>query len=86
MGFTDTFDIPDWLSYGKLRASLSRVGMGTSAYSTTRGFGVFSQSAQYDPNRESVLIANPNLGTAWNNDLKPEIQQSIELGADLRFF
>jgi iron complex outermembrane receptor protein len=84
--FTDTFDIPDWLSYGKLRASLSRVGMGTSAYSTTRGFGVFSQSAQYDPNRESVLIANPNLGTAWNNDLKPEIQQSIELGADLRFF
>ncbi|MCE5179495.1 MAG: SusC/RagA family TonB-linked outer membrane protein [Porphyromonadaceae bacterium] len=84
--FTDTFDIPDWLSYGKLRASLSRVGMGTAAYATTRGFGVFSQSAQYDPNRESVLIANPNLGTAWNNDLKPEIQQSIELGTDLRFF
>lgn len=84
--FTDTFEIPDWLSYGKLRASLSRVGMGTSAYATTRGFGVFSQSAQYDPNRESVLIANPNLGTAWNNDLKPEIQQSIELGTDLRFF
>lgn len=84
--FTDTFDTPDWLSYGKLRASLSRVGMGTAAYATTRGFGVFSQSAQYDPNRESVLIANPNLGTAWNNDLKPEIQQSIELGTDLRFF
>lgn len=84
--FTDTFESPDWFSFGKLRASLSRVGMGTSAYSTTRGFGVFSQSAQYDPNRESVLIANPNLGTAWNNDLKPEIQQSIELGTDLRFF
>lgn len=84
--FTDTFDIPDWFSYGKLRASLSRVGMGTSAYATTRGFGVFSQSAQYDPNRESVIIANPNLGTAWNSDLKPEIQQSIELGGDFRFF
>lgn len=84
--FSETFDTPDWLSFGKLRASLSRVGMGTSAYSTTNGFGVFAQSAQYDPNRESVLIANPNLGTAWNNDLKPEIQQSIELGTDLRFF
>ncbi|HPD86106.1 MAG TPA: SusC/RagA family TonB-linked outer membrane protein, partial [Proteiniphilum sp.] len=84
--FSDTFEMPEWLSYGKLRASLSRVGMGTSAYATTRGFGVFSQSAQYDPNRESVLIANPNLGTAWNNDLKPEVQQSIELGTDLRFF
>lgn len=84
--FSDTFETPDWLSFGKLRASLSRVGMGTSAYSTTRGFGVFSQSSQYDPNRESVLIANPNLGTAWNNDLKPEVQQSLELGTDLRFF
>lgn len=84
--FTETLDMPDWLSFGKLRASLSRVGMGTSAYSTTRGFGVFSQSAQYDPQRNSVLIANPNLGTAWNNDLKPEIQQSLELGTDLRFF
>ena len=84
--FTDTFDVPDWFSYGKLRASLSRVGMGTSAYATTRGFGVFSQSAQYDPYRESVIIANPNLGTAWNNDLKPEVQQSIELGGDFRFF
>ncbi|HXL00970.1 MAG TPA: TonB-dependent receptor, partial [Dysgonamonadaceae bacterium] len=40
---------------------------------------------QYDSDRNVVLIANPNLGTAWNNDLKPEIQQSIELGADLRF-
>lgn len=83
--FSETLDTPDWLSFGKLRASLSRVGMGTSAYATTRGFGVFEQSSQYDPNRESVLIAHPNLGTAWNNDLKPEIQQSIELGADLRF-
>lgn len=84
--FSETFDMPDWLSFGKLRASLSRVGMGTSAYATSQGFGVFSQSAQYDPRRESVLIANPNLGTAWNNDLKPEVQQSIELGTDLRFF
>lgn len=84
--FTDTFVIPEWLSFGKLRASIARVGMGTVAYATTNGFGVFSQSSQYDPNRGSVLIANPNLGTAWNNDVKPEIQQSIELGADLRFF
>lgn len=84
--FTEAVKAPDWFSFGKIRASLSRVGMGTSAYATTKGFGVFSQSSQYDPERNSVLIANPNLGTAWNNDLKPEIQQSIELGADLRFF
>ena len=84
--FTETFKAPEWFSFGKLRASLARVGMGTSAYATTNGFGVFSQSSQYDPTRNSVLIANPNLGTAWNNDLKPEIQQSLEIGTDLRFF
>ncbi|MHB9056002.1 MAG: SusC/RagA family TonB-linked outer membrane protein [Paludibacteraceae bacterium] len=84
--FTETFKTPDWFSFGKLRASLARAGMGTLAYATTEGFGVFSQSSQYDPYRNSVLISNPNLGTAWNRDLKPEIQQSLELGTDLRFF
>ncbi len=84
--FSETYKMPKWFSFGKIRASLARVGMGTSAYATTKGFGVFSQSSQYDPQRRGVLVANPNLGEAWNNNLKPEIQQSIELGADLRFF
>ncbi|MEY8687263.1 SusC/RagA family TonB-linked outer membrane protein [Bacteroides sp. AN502(2024)] len=87
--FTDTFrdKIPEWFSFGKLRASLARVGMGTKAYSTAQGYGVFNQNSIYLPDRSgSVLSANPNLGTAYNNNLKPEIQQSIELGFDLRFF
>ncbi len=87
--FTDTFrkSMPQWFSFGKLRASLARVGMGTSAYATTKGFGVFSQSSIYLPDKSSsVLSANPNLGTLFNDNLKPEVQQSIELGADLRFF
>lgn len=87
--FTDTFKekLPEWFSFGKLRASLARVGMGTSAYATSNGFGVFAQSPIYTPDKSgSVLAATPNLGTAFNENLKPEIQQSIELGADLRFF
>lgn len=84
--FTDTFKMPKWFSFGKLRASLSRVGMGTDAYETVKGYGVFTQGQQYDYKRNSVLIANPNLGTAYNANLKPEVQRSIELGADLRFF
>ena len=33
------------------------------------------------------MIANPNIGeTSYNSNLKPEIQQSLEFGADLRFF
>lgn len=87
--FTDTFrdGLPDWFSFGKLRASLARVGMGTSAYSTSKGYGIFNQTSIYLPDRSgSVLAANPNLGTAYNDNLKPEIQQSIELGFDARFF
>lgn len=87
--FTDTFrdSTPDWFSFGKLRASIARVGMGTSAYATTRGYGVFNQGSIYLPDKSgSVLSSNPNLGTAFNSDLKPEIQQSIEFGTDLRFF
>lgn len=87
--FTDTFrdDIPEWFSFGKLRASIARVGMGTSAYATTDGYGVFNQHTVYAPDRDgSIVVANPNLGVWFNNNLKPEIQQSIEIGADLRFF
>ena len=87
--FTDTFrdSTPEWFSFGKLRASLARVGMGTSAYATTKGYGVFNQTSIYLPDRSgSVVSATPNLGTAFNENLKPEIQQSIEIGADLRFF
>lgn len=86
---SDTFrqSLPEWVSFGKIRASIARVGMGTSAYATSRGYGVFSQSSVYTPDKSgSVLAANPNLGTAYNSDLKPEIQQSIELGFDARFF
>ena len=83
--FTDTYELPAWFSFGKLRASISQVGMGTSAYNTTNGFGVFSQTNQLDSDRNGVLMAQPQIGTAWNRDVRPEIQQSIELGADLRF-
>jgi len=87
--FTDSFrnNMPEWFSFGKLRASIARVGMGTKPYATAKGFGIFSQSAIYNPDRtNSVLAANPNLGEAFNANLRPEIQQSIELGTDLRFF
>ena len=87
--FTDTFrkKMPEWFSFGKIRASLARVGMGTKAYATSDGYGIFKQKNIYLPDRSgSVLAATPNLGTTYNEDLKPEIQQSIELGFDVRFF
>lgn len=84
--FTDTYRdaLPDLISFGKLRASVSRVGMGTGAYGTSSGAGGFSQSTIYDQNKGSIITANPNITTLPNLELKPEIQQSIELGTDIR--
>ena len=87
--FTDTFreKMPEWFSFGKLRASIARVGMGTSAYATIKGYGVYSNGSVYLPDKSgSVQSATPNLGTAYNNNVKPEIQQQIEFGFDTRFF
>ena len=87
--FTDTFreKMPEWFSFGKLRASIARVGMGTSAYTTANGFGVYNQGTAYLPDRTgSVVTSKPNLGKAYNNNVKPEIQQQIEVGFDARFF
>ena len=87
--FTDTFadKMPEWFSFGKLRASIARVGMGTAAYATVKGYGIYKQESIYVPDRSSsALSAVPNLGERFNENVKPEIQQSIEFGFDTRFF
>ena len=84
--FSDTFQInSDVLSFGKLRASWAQVGMGTDAYATASGAGGFSVGTMYGPTNSALTTASFNNGTLPNYDLKPEIQTSIEFGADLRF-
>lgn len=85
--FTDTFRdaFPEHiLTFGKLRASLAYVGMGTSPYETT--LGGYSYSSIYNSSGGSVTVANlNNAGVLPNYDLKPEKQRTIEFGVDLRF-
>ncbi len=84
--FSDTFHIdPNVLSFGKLRASWAQVGKGTGAYSTASGAGGYSVSSMWGPQNINILSASPNYSTLPNYDLKPELQTSIEFGADLRF-
>lgn len=84
--FSDTFSIdPSIVSFGKLRASFAQVGMGTGAYSTADGAGGFSLKSVKNPMGTDIYSASPNNTTLPNYDLKPEIQQSIEFGADVRF-
>ena len=77
--FTEAMEAPDFLSFGKLRASWAQVGKDTDAYligQTYSSVGVplggqvrFTRFSQYgDP------------------ELKPEETTAIEFGTDLRFF
>ncbi|WP_299456747.1 SusC/RagA family TonB-linked outer membrane protein [uncultured Rikenella sp.] len=84
--FSDTFNIdPKILSFGKLRASWAQVGKGTDPYATAGGSGEFSVSPIYGPQNTPISIGTPNNTQLPNYQLKPELQTSIEFGADLRF-
>ena len=78
-------DMPKWLSFGNLRASLAYVGNGTNAFATS--FGSYTQGVVTNINGQSVITANlQNADVLPNLNLKPERQRSIELGTKLSFF
>lgn len=96
--FTDAFDINDQvLSFGKVRASIAKVGNDTDPYQLATTYGVRTVTLP-DPNDPTKSIDVP-LGFLGDVDfqfvptnnfiplstLKPESTRSIEFGIDLRF-
>ena len=77
--FSDHLKMPSWLSDGKLRVSLAKIGKDANPYST---------SVVYVPN--GIPIDNVVRWTRSNSagvpDLKPEMTTSFEIGTDLNFF
>ncbi|PHN01221.1 SusC/RagA family TonB-linked outer membrane protein [Flavilitoribacter nigricans] len=78
---TEMFDVPSSsaLSFAKLRLGWAQVGSDTDPYRLSDPF--FFGSTPWGNN----ATASPS-NTLPNFDLKPEIQTSVEVGADLRFF
>jgi TonB-linked SusC/RagA family outer membrane protein len=76
--FSDHFRMPNWMTFGKLRASYSETGKDTGPYetSTTYGSSVITSTSQV------VWTRGDARGDIF---LKPERTNSIELGTDLRF-
>lgn len=76
---SDIFNMPEWVSFAKVRAAYAEVGNDTDAY-RLRSF--YQNETPFDGSTpiltESSLIPNA--------DLKPEITGSYEFGLDLRFF
>ena len=77
--FSDMLDLPDWITYGKLRASIAEVGKDAPPYST---IGVFFSPGIYPIQGQTgfskgATIPSPNL--------RPERTTSQEVGLDMRF-
>lgn len=71
---------PDWLYFGKLRASWAQVGNDTSPYTINSAYTLF-QGTKNATNYYGLTMPETMVAL----DLKPERKNSWEIGTDLRF-
>ena len=77
--FTELIPQNNILTFGKVRGSLAKVGKDAAAYATNTYLRAVAAL-------NGGVVGVGNDWTGGNDDLKPEIQKSYEVGADLRFF
>ena len=75
---SEIIDLPQAVSFAKLRASWAQVGNDTNPYQTTGAFVAQTPFNGQPTFSNQNTIANPNL--------QPERTSSVEVGADIRFF
>ncbi|MCF0049376.1 SusC/RagA family TonB-linked outer membrane protein [Dyadobacter sp. LJ53] len=79
-------DLPSWLSFGKLRASLGYTGGDTDAWSTNQT-GVYEPKSPYiQADGSTVNWSGYRDNTLPNYGLRNRLAREIEFGADVRFF
>ncbi|MCL2727143.1 MAG: SusC/RagA family TonB-linked outer membrane protein [Bacteroidales bacterium] len=76
--FTELLPANDILSFGKIRGSVAQVGKDANAYATL--------TRLVNPITYGSFVGVGNDYVRGNPYLKPEIQKSWEIGAELRFF
>ncbi len=78
--FTDAINISNnILSFGKVRASWAQVGNDSEPYLTQQGYNLYNITLNGQP-----FASKSGVIPLWN--LKNELTESWEMGADLRFF
>lgn len=75
---SEVADLPQVISFAKLRASWAQVGNDTNPYQTTGAFVAQTPFNGQPTFSDQNTISNPNL--------QPERTSSLELGADIRLF
>lgn len=78
--FTDTFKVPDWFTFGKVRATYASASNGTDPYMNVLGYTV----KDYTINGQNVATVKSE--TNPNANLKPVRISEWEAGLNLSFF
>ena len=78
--FSESFDMPSWVTFGKLRASWAQVGKDTNPHILG---ATFVSPSVYPLNGQVGFSKNSSFG---DPALKPELTTSIEFGAQFAFF
>ncbi len=86
--FSQAFEnLPNWLSYGKIRAGYAQVGSDgdVAPYSNNLFYGV-NNNLFPNPAGASQPVGTIPSGTVPNGDLKPMRVSEAEVGAEIKFF
>ena len=78
--FSDAFAMPDFFTFGKIRASWAQVGGGADPYQLALNYGLVGQG------HLGATLGRINNSSVPNSELIPLTSTEIELGFDVRFF
>lgn len=79
--FSDAFNMPQWMTFGKLRLSWAQVGGGVdSPYQTSLSYSLLGGGYQGQP------AGHISQSTVPNTELKPYKSTEYEIGTDIRLF
>lgn len=76
----NTFDLPSWISFMKVRGSWAQVGNDTSPYIINTAYSIITSSTS---NGKTYSLELPS--TVYDTHLKPERKNAWEVGLDWRF-
>jgi TonB-linked SusC/RagA family outer membrane protein len=83
--FSDALSTPDWLSFGKVRASWAEVGGATSPYQLNLTYGLNGQGHPVKGGGGTIPLGFIDSGQLPNSDLSPSSKVDVEGGLELGF-
>tara|TARA_R110002051_G_scaffold69304_1_gene124601 strand:+ start:21512 stop:24622 length:3111 start_codon:yes stop_codon:yes gene_type:complete len=85
--FSDAFEMPEWLTYGKLRAGYSEIGGGAKdPYALSLVYGITDTYTATGPSTSLGSIGGVNPDQLPNIALKPFLKSEYEIGFNFKFF